>query len=270
MRYCVILLFLSFFITQNSNAQSSIPKRKCGSETDWVALKANPEKWQQFQLRERNIKDHMRQIQARIANEPSTTYEIPVVFHIVDGRPDTITNERIQFQLDVLNRDYAGSNDDSTNATGFYNIRGHSRIKFVLARRSPDGCDTNGITRTVSNLVMTGATATNIKYTALGGHDAWDSYNCHYLNIWTGNFGVEADGSKLLGIATFPDGSEPAAEQGVIVGNSTFLRGPGACTQGRTLVHEVGHFFNLFHIWGDASGCATDDGVNDTPLQDSH
>lgn len=37
---------------------------------------------------------------------------------------------------------------------------------------------------------------------------------------------------------------------------------------GRTATHEIGHWFNLYHIWGDQAGCATDDQVNDTPLQD--
>ena len=35
---------------------------------------------------------------------------------------------------------------------------------------------------------------------------------------------------------------------------------------GRTATHEIGHWFNLFHIWGD-SNCG-DDLVNDTPTQE--
>ena len=37
---------------------------------------------------------------------------------------------------------------------------------------------------------------------------------------------------------------------------------------GRTGTHEVGHYFNLDHVWGPGNGgCGQDDGVADTPLQ---
>jgi hypothetical protein len=38
---------------------------------------------------------------------------------------------------------------------------------------------------------------------------------------------------------------------------------------GRTATHEVGHYFNLLHLWGPAANptCAEDDGVADTPCQ---
>ena len=36
---------------------------------------------------------------------------------------------------------------------------------------------------------------------------------------------------------------------------------------GRTATHEVGHYFNLYHIWG--SGSCGNDYCNDTPTQQS-
>jgi hypothetical protein len=36
---------------------------------------------------------------------------------------------------------------------------------------------------------------------------------------------------------------------------------------GRTATHEVGHWLNLYHIWGDESACNADDNVSDTPKQ---
>ena len=242
-------------------------KRTCGTHIDWDALRADPVKWRQFQLQEKQIRDRMQQLELSQFGDANREYEIPVVFHIVDQNPDNITDIDIELQMAILNQDYEGLNDDSTNAVGFYPVRGHSKIRFTLAKRSPDGCDTNGITRTVSNLTITKATVSKIKYTSQGGHDAWDSYNCHYLNIWVGKFVAEPDGDILLGIATFPDRAEPLAEQGVVIGSSTFSLAGNAFTEGRTLVHEIGHYFNLRHIWGDENACAADDGIDDTPLQ---
>jgi hypothetical protein len=38
--------------------------------------------------------------------------------------------------------------------------------------------------------------------------------------------------------------------------------------RGRTAVHEVGHWLNLYHIWGDdGAGCEGTDNVDDTPNQ---
>jgi hypothetical protein len=41
--------------------------------------------------------------------------------------------------------------------------------------------------------------------------------------------------------------------------------------RGRTMVHELGHYFTLKHIWGDtpvgSGSCSDDDGVGDTPQQ---
>ncbi len=34
---------------------------------------------------------------------------------------------------------------------------------------------------------------------------------------------------------------------------------------GRTATHEIGHWLNLRHIWGDTEDCSGTDFVNDTP-----
>ncbi len=84
-----------------------------------------------------------------------------------------------------------------------------------------------------------------------------------YLNIWVGNLG-----GGLLGYAQFPGGA--AATDGVVLLNGT-VGGPGALgtaapyNRGRTATHEIGHWLNLRHIWGD-SNCGNDF-VADTPTQ---
>ncbi len=184
---------------------------------------------------------------------------IPVVVHIVLPNPGTVTDADVNSQIKELNDDFSGLNADSTNIpAAFQAVRGHSQIRFTLARRTPAGLLTNGIERRAS------ATGSNInlavdpiKRTASGGLDAWDAGS--YLNIWCGN---DASGQGILGYAQFP-GTGSVADDGVFLNYQSF--GIGACSnipiynKGRTGGHEVGHYFGLFHIWGDDGGCAADD-----------
>lgn len=198
------------------------------------------------------------------ANTPSTyrtnaIVTIPVVVHIVLANPGIVTDADVNSQIRELNEDFAGLNADSLNIpAAFQAVRGHSQIRFTLARRTPAGTITNGIERKAS---ATGSNANlavdPIKRTALGGLDAWDA--SQYLNLWVGN---DVSGQGILGYAQFP-GTGLAADDGVFLNYQSF--GIGACNniavynKGRTGGHEVGHYFGLFHLWGDEGGCTGDD-----------
>lgn len=238
---------------------------KCGEGLSLSEVMAHPVESVKYRFAHQRVKDRIVRMRQELNYDMNRVYRIPVVFHIVDPNPQRITPAMIQYQLNVLNRDFGGFNTDSVNAAGFYNVRGRVKFVFELAKRSPDGCDTNGIVRKISNSVFTSPTINRIKYDATGGSDAWDAYNSKYLNIWVGSVS-----DNLLGKATFPFSDVPPQEQGVFTEISTFMNNPGlgAFTYGRTLVHEIGHYFGLFHIW-DVAGCATDDNINDTPLQDA-
>lgn len=179
---------------------------------------------------------------------------VPVVFHIVGVNPWIVTDADCQKQIDRLNLDYGGTNPDSTNAVGFYPVRGHSLMRFTLAKRTPTGAPTGGVERRSSSTSATGGAPDPIKRTALGGLDAWDPSG--YFNVWVGL----APG--LLGYATFP-GTGNAIDQGVVCafegfGDATCYANP-AFAKGRTLSHEAGHYFGLYHINGDENACAGDD-----------
>jgi len=83
------------------------------------------------------------------------------------------------------------------------------------------------------------------------------------LNMWIGTIG-----GGILGYAQFPGGS--AATDGVVV-DPKYFGTTGTATApfdgGRTMTHEVGHWLNLRHIWGDGR-CNRDDFVADTPTSD--
>src|SRR5207253_634101 len=71
--------------------------------------------------------------------------------------------------------------------------------------------------------------------------------------------------------AQFPGG--PASTDGVVVLYSSVgsIASPGTelhYNLGRSATHEIGHWLNLFHIWGDDNGsCNGSDQVSDTPNQ---
>jgi hypothetical protein len=131
-------------------------------------------------------------------------------------------------------------------------------IQFALATRDPAGNVTDGVTFTQTELASFD-TDDAVKSTATAGADPWPSDK--YLNLW-----VCALGGGLLGYAQFPGG--PAETDGVVILNATFGT-TGIATapfnMGRTATHEVGHWLNLHHIWGDTEDCTGTDFVADTP-----
>lgn len=188
---------------------------------------------------------------------------IPVVVHVIwKLSAQNIPDAQIISQIDVLNEDFRRLNADTTNTpVMFQGVAADTEIEFCLASTDPDGNPTDGITRTETT--VTSFTQNNaMKYDVLGGHDAWPADQ--YLNIWVCNLG-----GGLLGYAQFPGGS--AATDGVVIGYKYFgYNSPGGYPYnlGRTTTHEVGHWLNLYHIWGDDGGaCTGSDLVADTPNQ---
>ncbi|GAB2958841.1 hypothetical protein GCM10027048_27470 [Hymenobacter coalescens] len=141
-----------------------------------------------------------------------------------------------------------------------------------MATRDPNGNATTGIVRKATSVTYfergSGTADPNgyyVKQNSQGGSDAWNT--SQYLNMWVCNFGGAS--ANLLGYGTFPGGN--AAYDGVVMGYKYFGVNPatgGAFGYGRTATHEVGHWLNLYHIWGDdGTACTGTDNVADTPNQ---
>ncbi len=188
---------------------------------------------------------------------------IPVVVHIVYRTPaENISDAQVQSQIAVLNEDFRRQNADAVNTPSFFSgIAADVEVQFCLATRDPLGNPTTGITRTQTTKSSFSIYSDDVKFSSQGGKDAWPTDQ--YLNIWVCNLG-----GQILGYAQFPN-SGPASTDGVVIDYRYFGRGGSAqapYNKGRTATHEVGHWLNLRHIWGDAQ-CG-DDYVNDTPTQE--
>ncbi len=191
---------------------------------------------------------------------------IPVVIHVVWSKAEeNISDAQIQSQLDVLNQDFsAGNSQVSTVPVIFQALIADVGFHFCLASKDPNGNSSTGIVRTqTNNSIGIGGTPA-LHHTSQGGSDAWDTGK--YLNIWVAKFA-----GNLGGVGSFP-GEGPADEQGVEINYKQFGTIGTATSSpynlGRTCTHEIGHFFNLDHVWGpNANSCCNeDDGVLDTPV----
>ena len=189
---------------------------------------------------------------------------IPVVVHVIyKNSQENISAAQIQSQIDVLNEDFRRTNADANN---IWSQAADTQIEFKLATIDVNGNPTTGITRKSSTKTSWG-TNDAMKKSSQGGVNPWDA--TQYLNMWVCNIG-----GGILGYAQFPGGS--VSTDGVVMspqyfgssdkGSGFYLSAP--FDKGRTATHEVGHFLNLRHIWGDG-GCGVDDFVSDTPESDA-
>ena len=189
-----------------------------------------------------------------------TLITIPTVVHVVYKKPqENISKAQIQSQMTALNQDFRATNADTSKVPAAWKgLVADSKIKFQLATKGPDGERTDGIVRMQTDRTSFG-TGEGVKRANKGGSTAWPTDA--YLNIW-----VCTLGGGLLGFAQFPGG--PKATDGVVVLNTAFGTVGSATApfnKGRTLTHEIGHWLNLRHIWGDTLDCSGGDKVPDTP-----
>jgi len=193
-------------------------------------------------------------------NTPLSLITVPVVVHVLySTSAQNISDAQIRSQIDVLNRDYQKQNPDTAGIPAYYSsLAADCGFRFVLAGLDTNGNATTGIVRKHTN-VTAFALGDNMKSSVTGGDDAWD--RDRYLNIWVCNLEGNVLGySSLVG--------SPKETDGVVVLFTAFGTGGTAMAPynlGRTTTHEIGHWLNMIHVWGDAY-CG-DDQVADTPPQ---
>jgi len=189
---------------------------------------------------------------------------IQVVVHVIyPTEAENISDSQVNSQIDVLNKDFRAKNKDRDKVPEVWErLVADSLVEFQLAKKDPDGEDTDGITRTQTEVSSFG-TDNAVKDSARGGKSPWRTDR--YLNIW-----VCSLGESILGYAQFPGG--PQETDGVVIDYRAFGT-EGTATApfnaGRTTTHEIGHYLNLSHTFGDgrANSCSDSDYVEDTPNQ---
>lgn len=188
---------------------------------------------------------------------------IPVVFHVLyHSERENLTDAVIFDQLERLNKDFNGKNGDAHKVPSvFQDFVGSLTVRFCLATQGPNGEPSSGIIRKYTPLQRVGLTD-NLFFEERGGSTAWNTDV--YLNIWIADTGDRVTGYSSIPTADFlGTGRDGVVLNPNIVGrNQSFRYGLG-----RVLVHEVGHYLGLLHIWGEQEGCTSDDDVGDTPLQ---
>ncbi len=212
------------------------------------------------------IEAHTQAVEQSGASE-EMIIQIPVVVHVVynvnNAAAENLSDAQIQSQITVLNEDFQRLNADaSATLPAWQGVAANSEFSFCLATRDPSGNPTTGITRT-STAVTSFSLSNAVKSDGTGGKSPWPSSS--YLNMWVCDLG-----GGLLGYATFPGGN-PAID-GVVCDFAYFGRLGTAVSPfnlGRTATHEVGHWLNLAHIWGDSSTCGVDGAVAGTPPSDA-
>lgn len=174
---------------------------------------------------------------------------IPVIVHVVySNSQQNISDNQINSQIAVLNDDFRRLNSDASDTPAdFLPVAADTEIEFCL-------------TQVIRVPTSVGSFGTNdsVKFSSSGGSDVVTPSSA--LNIW-----VCVIGGNILGYAQFPGGS--SSTDGVVI-DYRYFGTTGTATApfdlGRTTTHEVGHWLNLRHIWGDGP-CSADDFVNDTP-----
>lgn len=267
--YQLILLFLFFTTSSNFFAQSEkcatmqvLEKRMQSDPATLIRMQQTESETQSWISENKNTLKHKNQAKS------GALVTIPVVVHVLyNNATENVSYEQIMSQIDGLNEDFRLLNGDSLDDTHpFWWYTADTQIEFCLASVDPNGNVTTGITRTFTNVTGFSGDGSE-KFTALGGKNNWDP--TRYLNIWVCD--LSASGGTL-GYATFPsDLTAYPNEDGVVIHYQAFgyigtagTGGYSANDLGRTGTHEVGHWLNLRHIWGDE--ICGDDFVPDTQI----
>lgn len=256
-----IYLILASLISSLTAIAQSIPNH-CGTASYLNILKTeDPGLESRLQVMEQQTQEY---IQNHKAVKSGTVVVIPVVFHIVyNTASQNLPDGVIQEQMAILNADYAKMNADTVNVPAIWkSIAANTMIQFRLADFDTLGNPTTGIIHTATAVTSFANSPSDhkINFTTLGGANAWNRN--HYLNIWVCNLGT-----GILGYTQMP-GAGTASKDGCVI-NCMAVGKTGATAPynlGRTVTHEVGHWFNLIHTWGDDFGyCYGTDYVADTP-----
>ena len=265
MRKSFVVCFLCIF---GYFTQAQIPQTRCSTMEHLVLQKASDPALE-GRMDAEKMKFQKWIEENEMSAKTNTTITIPVVVHVIyKTTSQNISDTQVHSQIDILNKDYGRTNTDTTHTPAPFKSQAvNTGIQFCLASRDVNGDWTNGIIRKQTSVTQFGVDDA-MKFSSSEGDDAWDPEK--YFNIWVCNLDP-----SLVGYAEFPyENSSPSSSYGVVINYLGFGKGGTAkppYNLGRTATHEIGHCFNLEHIWGDDGGdCSATDYVDDTPDQSDY
>ena len=230
------------------NVSDAPLRRSCGTmAVHMMLLEQYPSfRARQFKLEQDTAERRSKGVSLAKLSMATVNVVVNVVFKTAE---QNISDAQVRSQIAVLNRDYAANNPDATKVPpAWKGLVTDARIRFKL----------KGINRKQTN-VSSFTQNDEVKKPSQGGVAPTNPQKL--LNVW-----VCPLGGGLLGYAQFPGG--PAATDGVVINYQAFGTSGTAkkpFNLGRTATHEIGHYFNLRHIWGDTEDCSGSDLVADTP-----
>jgi hypothetical protein len=270
-------IFSLLLIVQVSFAQ----QRTCGAD-QLMQITMNDAVQRQAYIEQQNkFETELSKLESGTARNANVVLRIPVAVHYPTAGAateavKTCLRNLAQRQVNILNADYNGTNVDISNWSSVSDNypdtnTGSLNVQFVIATENhpaESGLSNGDMAVTFGTDFLT---AGNINCTDGCNRDAtWNGY----MNLVVKNIA-----GGILGFS--PVGGSPGQGMTVVIDNNAFgatlTGGPATCTgfvpgapynKGRTLTHELGHFFNLNHTFAgcDGANCATSgDRVCDTP-----
>lgn len=257
-------------------------QRTCGVDAYMAKIMENPMMKQQYMEQQEKFENELRrlvttQLEARSGQattaSPNVTLRIPVAVHYPSVASSSSASLKdclrslAQTQVNILNADYNGTNADISNWAAdsqYYpgTNTGMMDVQFIIATQNhPAGTG-----------LVNGDMAVTFGTDYLSNADT-DTTWSGYMNLVVRNIS-----GGILGYS--PLGGSPSAGMTVVIDNNAFGKSmttsPATCAGyapsapynlGRTLTHELGHFFNLYHTFQacDGANCTTSgDRVCDT------
>lgn len=257
MKYVFFTLTSLFIFSIALFSQQSVSPKWCGSyEMMEAHFKKHPELKKRFDAYQATQIENLNNQKTAV-----TDYTIPVVFHVLHQNGiENISDQQIQDQINILNRDYNLQNSDtSVVIPPMKSAIGNVHFTFALAKLDPSGNCTSGITRHYdANTISWQGDYADYLYT-------WPS--SQYLNFYV----VKGIASGAAGYAYYPGSfsQDDQMDAIVILQNYVGSIGTSDVSHSRAITHEVGHWFNLAHVWGstnDPGVACGNDGVSDTPI----
>ena len=259
MKKIILSAFALLFLFSCSNDETSTPTEEKNQLThDYHRGCASHEVLEEQLRQDPSLAQRMQQIEKftteaiRTGKLVNGKIQIPVVVNVLyKTTAENISLAQIQSQIDVLNKDFNATNSDFNQVPATFSaVKANVGISFVL----------DAVNRKYVNKTSWGTNDAMKKTSTKGIAPTSPTTK---LNLW-----VCTIGGGILGYAQFPGGS--SATDGVVI-DSKYLGTTGRATapfnKGRTATHEVGHWMNLRHIWGDAT-CGSDL-VSDTPTHNT-